>query len=158
LEASTTTSDVECGCTHGEVAIVVTRRGRPEVLLVRRIPEFGGYWHVIAGGIEQGESAVQAAERELREETGLLTHVGSGVSAREFVHAPTGEPADRDAQHDPSVVCVIVECFHVVAPPGWQPKLNHEHDAHRWCPPHEALRVLRWSGTAQALAQILPSA
>ena len=50
----------------GEVAVFVTRRNRSEVLVVHRSPTQGSYWHVVAGGIEPGESASEAAERELR--------------------------------------------------------------------------------------------
>ena len=62
----------------------VTRRGGRDVLLVHRSPEQGGYWHVVAGGVEPGETAVEAAERELREETGLAARAdrrdrGDGV-------------------------------------------------------------------------------
>ncbi len=52
-----------------EVFIVV-RRG-DEYLVVHRTPEGGGYWHGIAGGVEEGETTADAAARELAEETGL---------------------------------------------------------------------------------------
>ena len=97
--------------TGSEIAVFVTRRSR-EVLLVHRVPELGGYWHVIAGGVEPGESAVQAAERELHEETGLTAHIDPGEATMEYAYELTEEPAERrDAQHDPSVVAVGVKCF-----------------------------------------------
>jgi 8-oxo-dGTP pyrophosphatase MutT (NUDIX family) len=43
--------------TGDEVAVFVTRRRGREVLLVHRVPDLGGYWHVVAGGLEPGESA-----------------------------------------------------------------------------------------------------
>src|SRR5690348_17916689 len=39
--------------------------------ILHRSPVQGGYWHVVAGGVEPGETAEEAARRELREETGL---------------------------------------------------------------------------------------
>ena len=64
----------------------VPRRGTAEILLVHRSPEQGGYWHVIAGGIETGESPAEAARRELREETGLSAEVAAGVEVVEYAY------------------------------------------------------------------------
>ena len=61
--------------TGAEVAIFVTRKSASEVLIVHRSPEQGGYWHVVAGGVEPGESVTEAAVRELQEETGLVAEV-----------------------------------------------------------------------------------
>jgi 8-oxo-dGTP pyrophosphatase MutT (NUDIX family) len=63
-----------------EVAVFVTRKRGSEVLIVHRSPEQGGYWHVVAGGVEPGEAVEEAAERELREETALVA-----VSPASFV-------------------------------------------------------------------------
>ena len=130
----------------------VTRRGGRDVLLVHRSPEQGGYWHVVAGGVEPGETAVEAAERELREETGLAARVTDGIEVTEYVSALTKEPADRD---DASVLAVGVTCFRVAAPEEWEPTLDWEHDGHRWCASGEAASALRWPGTAQALCELL---
>jgi 8-oxo-dGTP pyrophosphatase MutT (NUDIX family) len=136
-----------------EVAVFVTRKSGCEVLLVHRSPRQGGYWHVVAGGVEPGESARQAAERELREETGLVADAVDGVEAVEYVYPLTGEPADTRC--DPSVAQVKVTCFRVSAPEEWEPSLDWEHDGHRWCDPGEAFTALRWPATAQALRKLL---
>ena len=138
-----------------EVAVFVTRKSGAEVLLVHRSPKQGGYWHVVAGGVEPGESEREAAERELREETGLVADALDGVEAIEYVYPLTEEPADRRKQYHPSVAEVRVTCFHVSAPEGWEPNLDWEHDGHRWCDPGEALTTLRWPATAQALRKLL---
>lgn len=141
--------------TGAEVAVFVTRRGGSEVLLVHRAPEHGGYWHVVAGGVESAESISEAAERELHEETGLVAQVTVGVEVAEYVYPLTEEPADRPNLYDPSVVQVEVTCFRVAAPDDWEPTLDWEHDDHRWCAPDEAFTTLRWPETAQALRQVL---
>ena len=139
----------------GEVAVFVTRKRGSEVLIVHRSPRQGGYWHVVAGGVKSGETASDAAERELREETGLIARVGAGVEVKEYLDVVTGEPADGRNRHDPSLGEVEVTCFQVAAPDEWEPKLDWEHDGHRWCEPDEVFATLRWPGTAAALRTLL---
>jgi 8-oxo-dGTP pyrophosphatase MutT (NUDIX family) len=140
-----------------EVAVFVTRKGGAEVLILHRSPVQGGYWHVVAGGVEPGEAATEAAERELLEETGLVAEPVAGVEVVEYVYALTEEPAERRARYDPAVAHVNVTCFHVPAPDDWEPKLDWEHDGHRWCDPGEAFASLRWPATAEALRKLLAS-
>jgi 8-oxo-dGTP pyrophosphatase MutT (NUDIX family) len=110
---------------------------------------------VVAGGVEAGETAAEAAERELREETGLAARVAAGVEVTEYVYPLTEEPADIRNLYDPSVAEVAVTCFRVSAPDDWEPELDWEHDGHRWCEPGEALTILRWPETARALQKLL---
>ena len=133
----------------------VTRKGGTEVLIVHRSPEQGGYWHVVAGGVEPGETPAEAAERELREETGLAVRVAAGITTAEYVYPLTEEPADRRDEYDPSIAEVEVTCFRVTAPDDWEPTLDWEHDEHRWCEPREAFTTLRWPETAHALQRLL---
>jgi 8-oxo-dGTP pyrophosphatase MutT (NUDIX family) len=110
---------------------------------------------VVAGGVEPGETFVEAAKRELREETRLVAEVTDGVEVTESFDPLTEEPADPSTLHDPSVVHVDVTCFRVAVPDDWEPTLDWEHDDHRWCDPGEAFSALRWPGTAQALRELL---
>jgi 8-oxo-dGTP pyrophosphatase MutT (NUDIX family) len=135
--------------------VFVSRNGGAEVLILRRSALQGGYWHVVAGGVEPGETAKTAAERELCEETGLVATVGAGVEVVEHVDPMTKGPPAIQTQHDASVAQVIVTCFHVAAPDGWEPTLDWEHDQHRWCEPAEALAAMSWPATAGALRQFL---
>src|SRR5207237_6469472 len=86
-----------------EVFIFV-RRGE-EFLVLRRSERQGGYWHGVAGGIEEGETPAEAAGRELSEETGL-------------------QAAPNDLERSYAYSGVTVHCFHVEAPPGWEPRLD----------------------------------
>ena len=53
-------------------AYVVVRRGDEVLLLLRANTGYmDGYWAVPAGHVEQGESAIAAAVRELKEEVGI---------------------------------------------------------------------------------------
>jgi 8-oxo-dGTP pyrophosphatase MutT (NUDIX family) len=142
--------------TGSEVAVFVTRRGGTEVLLMHRSPEQGGYWHVVAGGVELGESQSEAARRELREETGLIAEVIAGVEAVEYAYPLTEEPAERRDLYDPAVDQVSVTCFWVEAPDDWEPVLDWEHDAYRWCDSQTAVETLRWPETGLALGELVP--
>jgi dATP pyrophosphohydrolase len=118
---------------------VVVRRGE-EFLVVHRTPGGGAYWHGIAGGVESGESAAEAAERELREETGFAAQPVE--IAEPFVYLLADEP-DYQALF-PGVDAVTVSCFLVEVPAGWEPQLNDEHDDYRWCSQDEAVELLYW--------------
>ena len=141
--------------TGAEVAVFVARRRGSEVLVLHRSPQQGGYWHVVAGGVERGETAAAAAARELHEETGLVAEVSGGVDVVEYVYSLTEEPADRRALYDPAVAAVTVTCFRASAPDDWEPTLDWEHDDYRWCDPDEAFETLRWPDTARAMRELM---
>jgi len=50
--------------------------GNTEILLIRHIKS--GYWSFPKGHAEEGETEVQTAEREIKEETGLDVFIDSG--------------------------------------------------------------------------------
>jgi 8-oxo-dGTP pyrophosphatase MutT (NUDIX family) len=139
--------------TGSEVAIFVTRRARSEVLVVHRRPDLGGYWHTIAGGVEPGEPAADAARRELLEETGLdRAPVATGIS---FAYPLAQEPPDRQAQHPPGLEEVTVDCFIVDADDDWEPVLDDEQVAYRWAAAADAPAALFWNDIADALRRAL---
>lgn len=61
------------GITHISTGVAIVRDGK--VLLVRRsINDFlGGYYELPGGGVDNRETIEEAAMREIKEETGLLT-------------------------------------------------------------------------------------
>ncbi len=71
----------------GVGALVARRRnGAIEVLLVkRRYPPFAGYWSFPGGHIEPGEPVLEAAKRELLEETGIEAEPIGVVHIHELV-------------------------------------------------------------------------
>ena len=116
-------------------AIVAVRRGG-DVLLVHRSPQNTPGWHLVSGGVEAGETAAEAAVRELFEETRLE----ATVKALDFSFVHDG---------------IHVDAFTAEAPDDWEPVLDWEHDDHRWCAPEEAFEALRWPATAEALRKLL---
>ena len=135
--------------TPWEAAVFVYRGDR--LLILRRVRE--GYWHVVAGVVEYGEGYAQAAARELREESGL--DVGERLIDLE---RPLTYPLTREFRErygfPPDQERVTTYNFAAEAPSGWEPVLNEEHDAYRWCTFDEAASMLHWP-SAQDIARAL---
>lgn len=118
--------------------------GEWEFLQLRRSPaEFmGGTWQTISGKIEPGETAPQAALRELLEETAL--------HPLEFFQLDTVNTfylAADDAIWMCPAFCAIVD-------PNALVHLNDEHDGSRWLPRDAYLREVMWPGERTALAEL----
>ena len=129
--------------TDHEVLLVVHRPG-PEFLVLLRAPGRGGVWHVVSGGVEDDETAVESALRELAEETGL---VPEGV-------APL--PLEL-GYRNPQGTWITLHPFGVAAPVGWEPILDHEHVDHRWCAEADALGLLEYPEPRAALGYVARS-
>jgi 8-oxo-dGTP pyrophosphatase MutT (NUDIX family) len=127
---------------HREVMVVV-RRGS-EFLVLHRAPRFEAYWHLVAGGVEEGESARDAAARELWEEVGLDAKDGLCDLGQPFVYSLAEESAAVRARFGPSQTDVPVDVFVADVETAWEPRLNEEHDGYRWCSRDEAVALLYW--------------
>jgi len=93
----------------------------PEVLLTRRaVPPLVGRWLYISGRIEAGETAPQAAVRELREEAGLAADRLYSTGIVEQYYFP-----DWDSLCLMPVFAAFVDGDAAVT-------VNHEADDHRW--------------------------
>jgi 8-oxo-dGTP pyrophosphatase MutT (NUDIX family) len=119
----------------------------PEVLLLRRAPRrvLAGLWQGVSGLIEPGETIVEAARRELREETAI-----EGDAIEKFYHL------DYVAEFvwAPSDALVASAHFAARVRPGVEPILSEEHDTARWASIDEALAVAVWPGYREAIGRI----
>jgi dATP pyrophosphohydrolase len=118
--------------------------GAHELLQLRRAPceSLGGAWAVIRGGIEAGETAWQAALRELHEETGL--------KPIEFYQLDTIDQfylVDGDTLWNSPGFCAVVSRDAEIV-------LNQEHDAHRWVTRERIDADFLWPGERSQLAEL----
>jgi dihydroneopterin triphosphate diphosphatase len=126
-----------------EVLLVVHRadQDRREYLVLLRAPERGGYWHLAGGGVEDDETPVVAARRELAEETGL-------TDAAQLEELPLV------LGYDDGGGWITVHFFAVEAGPGWEPELDEEHVEYRWCSSEEADRLLEYPEPREGLRAV----
>jgi 8-oxo-dGTP pyrophosphatase MutT (NUDIX family) len=58
---------------HKKVQIVLINRQKQTLVLFQVNKDRGGFWQNITGSVEPGEDILQAAQRELLEESGITT-------------------------------------------------------------------------------------
>ena len=134
---------------RGDQEIVVVVRRGPELLVMRRAPERLGYWSLVSGGLEAEETPLEAAQRELFEETKLEAKVRPLSIALSY--SLLEDPPAIRARYAPGVETVTVHPFVVDAPPKWEPTLDAEHDLYEWCVLEEALDLLVYDTAKKAV-------
>lgn len=134
---------------RGDQEIVVVVRRGPEFLVMRRAPERLGYWSLVAGGLEPDESPLEAAQRELFEETRLEAKVRPLPIALSY--SLRDDPPAIRARYAQGIETVTVHAFVVDAPVKWEPALDAEHDLYEWCVLEEALELLVYDTARDAV-------
>ena len=121
---------------HDHVTVFVARRidEQWQLLQLRRHASdyLGGTWQTVRGTMEAGETAVQTALRELREEAGLvpIEFYTLGIVETFYIAA-------EDAMwHSPAFVAIVA--------PDAPVRYDGEHDAHRWIDLADAQRQFMW--------------
>jgi lipoyl(octanoyl) transferase len=123
-------------------AIIFRRSGnRIEYLLLKRIPERNGFWQLVTGGVEEGETRTEALYREIYEETGVKSAIRTIANLYHFQFS------------DPHVTREGV--YGVQISPSEDIVLDKkEHSEYRWCSFHEAMQLLHWKENKKALKRL----
>jgi dihydroneopterin triphosphate diphosphatase len=115
------------------------------------VPEHGGFWQGVTGAPEGEETDVEAAVREVFEETGFRVRVEPLDFRYELYRRPETEQQWLEL-YGPGIDAVPEDTFAAEAPPGIDPTLApSEHDDFRWCSFDEAEALLKWEENKQAL-------
>jgi len=132
-------------CEIADAYVFRRQEGKAEFLLLRRSigESLGGIWATVAGRIEPGETAWQAALREIREETSLVP-----VNFYQIDAVNTFYMVDDDAVHH-------CPCFAAEVPMSAVVKLNEEHDAFEWVEAQSAIERFTWPGQRRAVREII---
>jgi len=120
------------------------------VLLLHRRPERGNFWQPITGSIEEGESPLETARREIAEETGH-----------------PGEPEALDLQQSFMIESHYLETLYptpiIASEMGFVARLSssapiridaEEHDDFGWFTFGEAYERIRWTDDREALERL----
>ena len=103
----------------------------------------GETWGTVRGGIEPGETAWQAALRELREETSLVPLEIYQLDTLDMFYL-----AAEDSIRLTPGFCAIV-------PPDAPITLNEEHDQHRWLSRDAIVQLTLFPGERQQLEELI---
>ena len=120
---------------------VTLQREDGRVLLLKRRAERGGFWQILTGRIEPGESPLQTAAREVHEETGFSPRLDE-IRELHYVHSFAMRGREPPVFAEETAFAALVT---------GEPRLSDEHEAHRWCTPAEALEILPFAGLRRAV-------
>lgn len=126
-----------------------------------------GTWQPVMGHVEQGETAMAAALRELAEEAGYATSIGHarghGAGGLAEAHLKTiggliglWQLENLNTYFLASIDTIVMgPGFAAEVSPGLDPVMDDSHDAFRWVPRDRADRHFIWPGQRQAIEQVI---
>ena len=135
--------NIRVNCSVASAVILEQNAQNPKVLLLRRSSaQLRNEWCHVAGGIETGETAWQAALREIDEETGLsVRRLFSGDYTEQFY----------DVERN---VIQIVPAFVAFVDSSQPVRLNSEHSEFRWVTFAEATQMVPFGSQRRLYEEI----
>jgi len=123
-------------------AIVFRRNGdHIEYLMLRRVPERNGFWQPVTGGLEEGETRIEALRREIFEEIRVknLIRIIKNLYRFEFFDPHPNQEYVYGVEISPRETIVLD---------------GEEHCEYKWCRLQEALRLLHWKENKEAVKRL----
>lgn len=132
-------------CDLIELHIVKETKNGLRFLLLKRSPEeiYPGIWQMVSGKIEMNEKAIQTAQRELLEETGLVPLKMWVVPKINSFYNPDADTVSSI----PVFLAQVSERSKVV--------LSREHDAYSWVDSKKVKSLLAWPGQREVVDIIM---
>lgn len=128
-------------CDLIELHIVKETKNGLRFLLLKRSPEevYPGIWQMVSGKIEKNENAIQSAQRELLEETGL-------IPIKMWVVPKINSFYNPDADTISSIPVFLVQVSS-----SSRFVISEEHDAYVWVDSKKAKSLLAWPGQREVV-------
>ena len=132
----------EVVCSLIELCVFRFSQDRAEYLMLKRSLvdiQYPGIWQIITGTIREGERAMDAALREMDEETAIRPARFWAVPFSSTFYSPAVDTMNISA------------FFAAEVKPTDDPVLSSEHERYEWMPYNEARRHLVWPGQRNGL-------
>jgi dATP pyrophosphohydrolase len=123
--------------------------GKIEFVIFKRSDE--NYWQGIAGGGEDDETPIEAAKRELFEETGI-TNQSKLIPLQFKAYVPVSEFEAH--KYWPKDLFAIPEHYFALECENENIKLSHEHNAYKWVDFEIAYKLLHWQSNKNGLWEL----
>lgn len=120
-----------------------------EYLLLKRIEEHGGFWQSITGSLEPGETHVDAAIREVREESGYQITMDDLIDLS-LINTFEISPRWRE-KYEAGITHNEEVCFAARVERREITLDAAEHDAYQWLTYDAAVELLFWESNRRAL-------
>lgn len=125
-----------------QVNVVVCRYNNKkiEVLILKRTKKRGGFWQAITGGVHIGESLIDAATREIKEELALSV---PNIKYTNFFHSFMG--------NDDYILHEYVYTILISKKNSLKIKISEEHEEYKWVDKKTALSYLKFENNKKAI-------
>jgi dihydroneopterin triphosphate diphosphatase len=124
-----------------EIIIYKVINNEPLFLLLKRIPEKGGFWQPVTGGVHENESLASAAKRELFEETQIDNFINF-LSDVHYFEFNDGTGALKEY------------VYGVEVDETTDAKLSPEHTEKKWCKIKNVLELLKYDSNKDAFKKL----